>query len=374
MFKNSNKKTKEKADSNKNSEASEDKINKEINENLVTHKMPAWERFSGQTYSSHSENIEAKSAVMGQPKKTGAVLIAVGILVLVVVLGAGYWFIIKPILEKPTSTPNQVENTYQAPIDQELTDYPVEPTDTEIATTSPINDGSASSTELAATSTATSTEEIISEDMPVVTSPLVESPDTDNDGLTDAEERVAGTDPENADTDNDGLTDAEERVAGTDPENADTDNDGYSDLQELLSGYDPLVSNEKLGISSALQANSLDGQARILYPVDWSVVESPSTNTVVFSDSDQAFIQATYHSNDSALSAGAWLANEMPGAVAKEFISGEGWTGFILDDGLSAYVFSDDDKRVYTITCLPLAPNTDSPAVFTLMLKTIFVF
>lgn len=352
MFKNSNKKTKEKADSNKNSEASEDKINKEINENLVTHKMPAWERFSGQTYSSHSENIEAKSAVMGQPKKTGAVLIAVGILVLVVVLGAGYWFIIKPILEKPTSTPNQVENTYQAPIDQELTDYPVEPTDTEIATTSPINDGSASSTELAATSTATSTEEIISEDMPVVTSPLVESPDTDNDGLTDAEERVAGTDPENADT----------------------DNDGYSDLQELLSGYDPLVSNEKLGISSALQANSLDGQARILYPVDWSVVESPSTNTVVFSDSDQAFIQATYHSNDSALSAGAWLANEMPGAVAKEFISGEGWTGFVLDDGLSAYVFSEDDKRVYTITCLPLAPNTDSPAVFTLMLKTIFVF
>ncbi|BFD25255.1 MAG: thrombospondin type 3 repeat-containing protein [Candidatus Parcubacteria bacterium] len=352
MFKNSNKKTKEKVGGHKNGGAAEDKTDKEINENLVTHKMPAWGRFSGQTYSSYSEKIEAKSAVTGQSKKTGAVLMVIGILVLVAALGAGYWFIIKPILEKPAATPKSVENAYQAPVNQEPATDLIELADTEMATTSPINDELASSTELVATSTATSTEEIISEDMPVVTPPLVESPDTDNDGLTDAEERVAGTDPENADT----------------------DNDGYSDLQELLSGYDPLVPNEKLGASSALRANNLDGQARILYPADWSLVESPSTNTVVFSDSDQAFIQVTYQSNDSALSAGAWLANEMPGAIAKEFISGEGWTGFVLDDGLSAYVFSEDDKRVYTITCLPLAPNTDSPAVFNLMLKILLVF
>lgn len=42
------------------------------------------------------------------------------------------------------------------------------------------------------------------------------------------------------DSDQDGLTDEEERVFGTDPLNADTDGDGYSDGAEVKSGYNPL--------------------------------------------------------------------------------------------------------------------------------------
>ncbi|MDD3487029.1 MAG: hypothetical protein PHF35_01460 [Candidatus Moranbacteria bacterium] len=42
------------------------------------------------------------------------------------------------------------------------------------------------------------------------------------------------------DTDQDGLTDQEERMLGTDPRNPDTDGDGYSDGKEVESGYDPL--------------------------------------------------------------------------------------------------------------------------------------
>jgi hypothetical protein len=43
------------------------------------------------------------------------------------------------------------------------------------------------------------------------------------------------------DSDNDGLTDAEEKVYGTDPFNRDTDGDGYSDGVEVKSGYNPLI-------------------------------------------------------------------------------------------------------------------------------------
>jgi hypothetical protein len=43
------------------------------------------------------------------------------------------------------------------------------------------------------------------------------------------------------DSDDDGLTDAEERTYGTDPMSRDTDGDGYSDGVEVKSGYDPLV-------------------------------------------------------------------------------------------------------------------------------------
>lgn len=42
------------------------------------------------------------------------------------------------------------------------------------------------------------------------------------------------------DSDQDGLSDAEEVAYGTDPHNSDTDSDGYSDGTEIKSGYDPL--------------------------------------------------------------------------------------------------------------------------------------
>jgi hypothetical protein len=42
------------------------------------------------------------------------------------------------------------------------------------------------------------------------------------------------------DSDQDGLTDQEERMIGTDPNNPDTDGDGYSDGKEVESGYSPL--------------------------------------------------------------------------------------------------------------------------------------
>jgi hypothetical protein len=42
------------------------------------------------------------------------------------------------------------------------------------------------------------------------------------------------------DSDQDGLSNAEEKIYGTDPNKADTDGDGYTDGAEVKSGYDPL--------------------------------------------------------------------------------------------------------------------------------------
>ena len=59
--------------------------------------------------------------------------------------------------------------------------------------------------------------------------------DDDNDGLTNAEERRYGTDPNNPDTDGDGLTDGEEvKRYHTNPLNPDTDGDGLSDGDEVF--------------------------------------------------------------------------------------------------------------------------------------------
>lgn len=64
-------------------------------------------------------------------------------------------------------------------------------------------------------------------------------PDTDADGLTDAFEKLAGTDPTAIDSDGDGLGDGREAViTHTDPLAADTDDDGVPDTQEISLGTD----------------------------------------------------------------------------------------------------------------------------------------
>ena len=66
--------------------------------------------------------------------------------------------------------------------------------------------------------------------------------DDDNDGITDQQELINGTDPCVFDTDNDLLGDGDENQVGTDPNNRDSDNDG------VIDGLDdfPLDPNESI--------------------------------------------------------------------------------------------------------------------------------
>ena len=69
--------------------------------------------------------------------------------------------------------------------------------------------------------------------------------DADRDGLRDADEFMAGTDPNAADTDGDGLPDRWEVQCGTDPNDAsdasaDPDGDGIDNAAEYQLGLDPL--------------------------------------------------------------------------------------------------------------------------------------
>jgi len=68
------------------------------------------------------------------------------------------------------------------------------------------------------------------------------NPDTDADGLSDYEEASGAfnSDPTLADTDGDGLSDGEEADLGTDAGTQDTDGDGLYDGDEVLGGTDPL--------------------------------------------------------------------------------------------------------------------------------------
>jgi hypothetical protein len=63
--------------------------------------------------------------------------------------------------------------------------------------------------------------------------------DTDRDGLTDAFEKLAGTNAKKADTDRDGLSDSYEALSShTDPLSRDTDRDRVTDAAEIAAGSD----------------------------------------------------------------------------------------------------------------------------------------
>ena len=75
----------------------------------------------------------------------------------------------------------------------------------------------------------------------VATEGAADRADDDDDGLSNAAEDDAGTDPNLADTDEDGLTDGEEIAEiGTSPLSADTDSDGVLDGDEVAQGSNPL--------------------------------------------------------------------------------------------------------------------------------------
>lgn len=67
--------------------------------------------------------------------------------------------------------------------------------------------------------------------------------DTDNDGVSDEDEKADGTDPTKADTDGDGINDGDEKNDKTNPLVADTDEDGVHDGDEKTDGTNPLVAD-----------------------------------------------------------------------------------------------------------------------------------
>jgi|GEM_PF-1559142 len=63
-----------------------------------------------------------------------------------------------------------------------------------------------------------------------------------DDDSDDSNKTIAGKLSKNIDSDQDGISDEDEKRIGTDPNSADTDKDGYMDGDEVKNGYDPLKS------------------------------------------------------------------------------------------------------------------------------------
>jgi len=183
---------------------------------------------------------------MDMPEPTGGSKSYLKIIIIVVaalvVLGGGYFtysqFIKtdEPVVETPVLTNKTATTSATTP----------KPADSGFVTVVP---GMASTTTVNPTGAATSSLSTTTET--VATSTIIESTvDSDVDGLTDVEEKIAGTNPNVIDTDNDGLSDYEEvKIYHTNSLNADSDGDSYLDGAEVKSGYNPNGSGKLVDIA-----------------------------------------------------------------------------------------------------------------------------
>ena len=100
--------------------------------------------------------------------------------------------------------------------------------------------------------------------------------DDDQDGLTNAQERELGTNPQSEDSDSDGLSDYDEKhTYGTNPALADTDGDGLMDGTEVSTGHDPLIEKDKERIQKLITLLKNEN-LNFVFPEGWFFTESKS--------------------------------------------------------------------------------------------------
>jgi hypothetical protein len=108
-------------------------------------------------------------------------------------------------------------------------------------------------------------------------------PDDDNDGASDAEELLAGTDPLLPDSDGDGLLDGFELENGLDPllpgsESVDADGDGLDSLEEQAAGTDPFdPDSDGDGLSDGEEVASGSNPNMAPMPIEWAAVSPDAT-------------------------------------------------------------------------------------------------
>lgn len=89
------------------------------------------------------------------------------------------------------------------------------------------------------------------------------------------------------DKDRDGLSDAKERIYGTDPQRADTDEDGYADGEEVRRGFDPTTA----GPAKISENANLIGNLTVQY-FEWARTVAKAEDPQLNDEAVQQFLTA----------------------------------------------------------------------------------
>ncbi|MFZ4648598.1 MAG: thrombospondin type 3 repeat-containing protein [Patescibacteria group bacterium] len=274
---------------------------------FVVHNMPA-------PVSSEGTTNKTSLAAPENHKKTGMIIISLGILLVIGLLYGVYILVIKPSLKSNVSqeVPLAVEEPVVTPENIQAVVIPPVASSTVIATETP---------EISPTST-TNIEQ------PVVV-PSVESI---------------------IDTDSDGLSDEEEKLIGSNPNKIDTDSDGNADLIEVQNTYNPAGSGRLASSSMLNNYRNPSLKYSLIYPKSWSIKNLNGNETVLISSVDEKyFIQILHQNNENNLDIVDWYQAEFPGQEVGEGRSATdgSWIGVYNADKSVFYLNDKAKKNIY---------------------------
>jgi outer membrane biosynthesis protein TonB len=157
------------------------------------------------------------------------------------------------------------------------------------------------------------------------------------------------------DTDNDGLSNNEETLYGTNPDKADSDEDGFSDSVELVNLYNPagFKPTKLLEAGLVTEMTSTEGKYDLLYPTSWSKSDKAG-GEVTFTNPQNQPISLSIEENAQGQSVLDWYLSQTPGVSPTDvqpFFTKSGLEGVRSPDGLTAYI--DAGGKVYILAYTP---------------------
>jgi hypothetical protein len=188
------------------------------------------------------------------------------------------------------------------------------------------------------------------------TAPVATEPTPENQNTNISTEFVPPAKlPSALDSDNDGLTDEEEALYGTDPQKPDTDSDGYSDGTEVVNLYNPIgLAPVRIEDSGLVKRYANPNYSySLLYPIKWTERALDNTNQeVIFTSATGEFVQVVVQDNIERLGLLDWYRAQFPGITDKDIFSvtnkDKTLSGFKSPDDLTVYFAKDDS--IYAIS------------------------
>ena len=155
-----------------------------------------------------------------------------------------------------------------------------------------------------------------------------------------------------SDSDQDGLSDLEEVLLGTDLQKKDSDNDGYDDKSELLNLYNPggvgaIVTNPKIKkYTNATYRYSL------YYPDAWSIERVGNDESIMIKLDNNQFFQIIVSQKTDGLSIEDWYKKEfsVPVINLEQKLYKQGWNGVKSENSMTFYLVYPGEEKLYTVT------------------------